>query len=173
MWNSVLSVGPGEVIQILVLAFAFYYIFVFFKGTRGAQVLVGLSLVIALSLGLTEIFHLDALNWLLRRISVFLGIAVLIIFQPEFRRALAELGRQPWLVYGILRTEGGYSPTVSAGNTIFSLLGFMGLYLLLGILFLFLASREVGHGPGGHGNPGPAQVPSPDPDILIPSDEGR
>jgi cytochrome d ubiquinol oxidase subunit I len=62
----------------------------------------------------------------------------------------AELGRQPWLVYGVLRTEDGYSSTVSAGNAIFSLLGFMGLYLLLGVLFLFLAAREIGHGPGGH-----------------------
>lgn len=98
MWNSIESIGPGGVIQILVLACAFYYIFAFFKGTRGAQVLVGLSLVIVVSLGLTQVFHLDALNWLLRRISVFLGVALLIIFQPEFRRALAELGRQPVFV---------------------------------------------------------------------------
>jgi len=62
----------------------------------------------------------------------------------------AELGRQPWLVYGILRTRDGYSATVSSGNTLFSLLGFMGLYLLLGILFVLLVVREIGHGPGGH-----------------------
>jgi cytochrome d ubiquinol oxidase subunit I len=65
----------------------------------------------------------------------------------------AELGRQPWLVYGVLRTEDGFSSTVSAGNTLFSLLGFMGLYAVLGILFLFLAAREIGHGPGGHAQP--------------------
>lgn len=59
----------------------------------------------------------------------------------------AELGRQPWLVYGILRTQDGYSATVSSGNTIFSLLGFMGLYLVLGVLFVLLALREIGHGP--------------------------
>jgi len=69
----------------------------------------------------------------------------------------AELGRQPWLVYGMLRTQDGYSATVSSGNTIFSLLGFMGLYLVLGILFVLLALREIGHGPGHHpdsGGPG-------------------
>ncbi|MFC1662522.1 cytochrome ubiquinol oxidase subunit I, partial [Gemmatimonadota bacterium] len=59
----------------------------------------------------------------------------------------AELGRQPWLVYGVLRTEEGFSATVSSGNALFSLLGFMGLYLLLGVLFLFLVAREIGHGP--------------------------
>lgn len=62
-----------------------------------------------------------------------------------------ELGRQPWLVYGILRTEDGYSATVSAGNTLFTLLGFMGLYMVLSILFLMLVTREIGHGPGEHG----------------------
>lgn len=59
----------------------------------------------------------------------------------------AELGRQPWLVYGVMRTNEGHSLTVSSGNALFSLIGFMGLYLLLGILFLFLVSREVEHGP--------------------------
>src|SRR5262249_49945392 len=49
----------------------------------------------------------------------------------------AEIGRQPWLVYGLLRTADGYSKTVSAGNALFTLLGFMGMYTFLGILFLF------------------------------------
>ncbi|MDX1980073.1 MAG: cytochrome ubiquinol oxidase subunit I [Bryobacteraceae bacterium] len=60
----------------------------------------------------------------------------------------AELGRQPWLVYGLMRTSEGASLNVSAGNTLFTLVGFMGLYLLLGILFLFLVYREIEHGPG-------------------------
>jgi cytochrome d ubiquinol oxidase subunit I len=61
----------------------------------------------------------------------------------------AELGRQPWLIYGIMRTAAGVSPRVSAGNGLFTLLGFMGLYLILGILFLWLVWREIDHGPGG------------------------
>jgi cytochrome d ubiquinol oxidase subunit I len=59
----------------------------------------------------------------------------------------AELGRQPWLVYGLMRTADGYSKLVSAGNGMFTLLGFMGMYLVLGILFLFLVHREIDHGP--------------------------
>lgn len=59
----------------------------------------------------------------------------------------AELGRQPWLVYGLLRTEDGYSKTVSAGNGLFTLLGFMGMYTVLGLLFVFLVRREIEHGP--------------------------
>jgi cytochrome d ubiquinol oxidase subunit I len=60
----------------------------------------------------------------------------------------AELGRQPWLVYGLMRTAEGSSPGVSAGNTLFTLIGFMGMYTVLSILFLFLVRREFEHGPG-------------------------
>lgn len=59
----------------------------------------------------------------------------------------AELGRQPWLVYNLLRTSDGISPTVSSGNTLFTLLGFIGLYLLLGMLFLILAGKIIYKGP--------------------------
>ena len=59
-----------------------------------------------------------------------------------------ELGRQPWLVYGLYRTSQGSSATVHAGTVLFTLIGFCGLYLVLGILFLFLIAREVAHGPG-------------------------
>lgn len=59
----------------------------------------------------------------------------------------AELGRQPWLVYNLLRTSEGASPTVSAGNTLFTLLGFIGLYLLLGLLFLLLVGKIINKGP--------------------------
>jgi cytochrome d ubiquinol oxidase subunit I len=59
----------------------------------------------------------------------------------------AELGRQPWLVYGLFRTRDGYSKMVTNGDTIFTLIGFIGLYFVLGLLFLFLTGREIGHGP--------------------------
>ncbi len=59
----------------------------------------------------------------------------------------AELGRQPWLVYGLMRTADGYSKMVSAGNGMFTLLGFLGMYTVLGILFLFLVRREIEQGP--------------------------
>jgi cytochrome d ubiquinol oxidase subunit I len=59
----------------------------------------------------------------------------------------AELGRQPWLIYGLMRTSEGYSNTVSAGNGLFTLLGFMGLYAVLGLLFTVLVYREISRGP--------------------------
>ncbi len=59
----------------------------------------------------------------------------------------AEIGRQPWLVYGLLRTQHGFSANVSAGNGLFTLIGFMGMYTMLAILFLFLISRVIARGP--------------------------
>ena len=60
----------------------------------------------------------------------------------------AELGRQPWLVYGLFHTADGHSQVVSSGDTVFTLIGFVGLYQVLGLLFLFLVGREIGRGPG-------------------------
>jgi cytochrome d ubiquinol oxidase subunit I len=60
-----------------------------------------------------------------------------------------ELGRQPWLVYGLFRTSQGYSAAVNNGDVIFTLIGFTGLYFVLGLLFLYLVGREIYHGPDG------------------------
>lgn len=59
----------------------------------------------------------------------------------------AELGRQPWLIYRLMRTAAGISPRVSGGNVLFTLIGFMGMYAMLSIVFLFLIYREIEHGP--------------------------
>lgn len=58
----------------------------------------------------------------------------------------AEIGRQPWLVYNLMRTSEGFSPTVSAGNVWFTTLGFMGLYTVMAMLFLFLIWRQIENG---------------------------
>ena len=94
MWSRVEFPGLNGWIEILCLAVVFYYLFFFLKGTRGAPVLTGLVLLFIVLMVLTRLIHLDALNWLLGRFSVYLAVAVLIIFQPEIRRALAELGKQ-------------------------------------------------------------------------------
>ncbi len=59
----------------------------------------------------------------------------------------AEIGRQPWLVYGLIRTAQGYSPHVSAGSALFTLLGFLGMYSLLSILWIVLVYRFISTGP--------------------------
>ncbi len=76
----------------------------------------------------------------------------------------AELGRQPWLIYGVMRTAVGQSPKVTAGSGIFTLLGFMGLYALLSFLFLFLIHREIEHGPE---SVDAAHSPDPVPALIV------
>jgi cytochrome d ubiquinol oxidase subunit I len=76
----------------------------------------------------------------------------------------AELGRQPWLIYGLMRTAHGISPRVASGNAWFTLLGFMGMYAVLAILWLFLIYREIELGPE------PGQHPRGEVDIAVAAD---
>ncbi|MGK2857499.1 MAG: cytochrome ubiquinol oxidase subunit I, partial [Thermoanaerobaculia bacterium] len=61
--------------------------------------------------------------------------------------AAAEIGRQPWIVYGLMKTRDGISKVVSAGEILFSIILFTLIYILLGMLWLFLLRKEVMHGP--------------------------
>jgi len=64
----------------------------------------------------------------------------------------AEVGRQPWIVYGLLRTQDVASPNVVSGEVVFTLLGFFGMYVLLALLFVILTLRVIARGPeaGSH-----------------------
>jgi cytochrome bd ubiquinol oxidase subunit I len=111
--------------------------------------------------GLGSIFFgVSALAVLLRwrkalfRTRWFLWIVMLVMPFPyianEAGWVVAEVGRQPWVVYGLVKTADATSATVSSGETVFTLAGFVGMYFLLGTLFLFLTLREIGAGPSGH-----------------------
>jgi len=70
----------------------------------------------------------------------------------------AEVGRQPWLIYGLLRTSQGISPQVASGNALFTLIGFLGLYLIMGLLFVILILRIINKGPVLAGDKGDKSV---------------
>jgi cytochrome d ubiquinol oxidase subunit I len=61
-----------------------------------------------------------------------------------------EVGRQPWIIYGLMKTNEAVSPNVVTGETLFTLIGFCGMYFVLGVLFIYLVIREIALGPGGH-----------------------
>lgn len=91
MWNF-LTDHWRDGVEILILAVLAYHGYLFFRATRGARILTGL-LVLLLSLALLSLLlELSVISSLLQRFSVFLAIALVIIFQPELRRVLAELG---------------------------------------------------------------------------------
>ena len=83
-WNSI--------IEILLMATGLYYTYLYFKGTRGARVLTGLALFLVTLMVLSVALHLVVIGYLIGHYSVFLVVAMVVIFQPELRRAFAELG---------------------------------------------------------------------------------
>lgn len=79
-------------VEILILAVVLYYIFLYLRGTHGARILIGLALVFLTLTLVSQLLNLIVIGWLLRSFSVFLAIALVVIFQPELRRALTQLG---------------------------------------------------------------------------------
>jgi diadenylate cyclase len=102
-------------VEIFVLAAMLYYAFRLFKGTRGAAILSGLIIVYGALYTITVLSHLDILNWLLSRLMLYISLAVVVIFQPEIRRVLAQLGRQPvWRSNGIASQKTLVEPIMQA-----------------------------------------------------------
>jgi diadenylate cyclase len=83
------------VVEVVILTIAIYYAFMFVRGTRGWAVVIGFLVLIALTFA-AILLKFEVLSWLLKNFFAFSAVAVLIIFQPEFRRMLAELGNLPW-----------------------------------------------------------------------------
>lgn len=79
-------------VEVTILAVVLYYTYMYLRGTHGARILIGLALVFLTLTLVSQILNLTVIGWLLRSISVFLAIALVVIFQPELRRALTELG---------------------------------------------------------------------------------
>jgi diadenylate cyclase len=94
MWHY-LQEGWRPALEILILAVMIYYASRFLRGTRGWPVVVGFVVVLLVLAFATTLLQLKVLSWLLGTFSAFFAIAVLIIFQPELRRMLAELGNLP------------------------------------------------------------------------------
>jgi cytochrome d ubiquinol oxidase subunit I len=104
-------------------------------------IFIAVLFLCVLNLILGTLFERSALLWLLMLSFPFPYIA------NTAGWITAEVGRQPWLVYGLMRTAQGNSTQVSSGNTLFSLIGFMGMYTVLAMLFFLLIYRVVRRGP--------------------------
>jgi cytochrome d ubiquinol oxidase subunit I len=103
----------------------------------------------------------------LERSRRWLRLAMFAVVLPQVAIQLgwmtAEVGRQPWIVYGVMLTSSGVSPVVSAVDVVFSLLLFGGVYVLLFALWVYLMVKEIRHGP----------APSPVPERPIGEPEGE
>jgi cytochrome d ubiquinol oxidase subunit I len=102
---------------------------------------IGILLIAVFSLWRGWLYEWRLLLWALMLLAPFPYIATI------FGWITAELGRQPWIIFSLMRTTQGISPHVSAGNALFTLIGFLGMYTVLSALFLFLVYFEVARGP--------------------------
>ncbi len=112
------------------------------------HIMVGLGTLFILILGIgvimlrnNRLFSSRPMLWILMLSFPFPYIATIAGWM------VAEIGRQPWVIYGLMRTAKGISPTVSGGDTAFTTLGFMGLYTIMGVLFLYMIAKILTHGP--------------------------
>ncbi|RZO87473.1 MAG: TIGR00159 family protein [Kiritimatiellaceae bacterium] len=105
-------------LEIVILATLIYTLFRFFQGTRGSSILTGLLVLFGALYAITSIINLDVLNWLLSRLTLYFSLALIIIFQPEIRRALARLGRQPWRKNGLATQRNLVGPITQATQTL-------------------------------------------------------
>jgi cytochrome d ubiquinol oxidase subunit I len=113
------------------------------------HIMVGLGTIF---IAVTSVAALLLWRGVLFRARWFLWVLMLAVPFPYIANqagwVVAEVGRQPWVVYGLQRTADATSPNVSSGMAMFTLLGFMGLYALLGIIYLALFAKIVNEGPG-------------------------
>jgi diadenylate cyclase len=96
-WRTPVEVG--------ILATVLYYIYLYLRGTHGARILIGLALVFLTLTFISQLFNLVVIGWIIRSLSVFLAVALVVIFQPELRRALTDLGSHPFFTSAFEKKE--------------------------------------------------------------------
>lgn len=103
-WNFVAN-NWNSGVEILLIAVVLYQIYLYLRGTHGARILIGLALVIITLTLISQFLNLTVIGWMLRSFSVFLALALVVIFQPELRRALTELGSHRWFASAYQQKE--------------------------------------------------------------------
>jgi diadenylate cyclase len=85
-----------DLLDIVLVAVVLYRLLLMVKGTKAAQMLTGLAVLVIASI-IARNFNLITLDWLLQGFWAYIVIALIVIFQPEIRRALAKMGETPFL----------------------------------------------------------------------------
>jgi len=113
------GVGWMDVLDILLVAFIIYELLRFVRGTHAVQIAVGV-LVLALLYWVSTLFNLQTVNWLLRNFLPVLMFGIIVIFQSEIRKALAHLGRTPFVGTTAKRQKAGVIDEVVLAATTLS-----------------------------------------------------
>ncbi len=89
-----------NILDILIVAFLFYWVYSFISNTRAIQLLKGFMVIILVAI-LSRMFQLDTVNWLIENLATYVVIMVIILFQPELRRLITQFGQRNWLSLAI------------------------------------------------------------------------
>jgi len=120
--------------------------FVFTFVSFHTMVAIGIFFILVMAMSFIQMYRskLWENKWLLK---IMLWSIPLPLAACQLGWITAEVGRQPWIVYGLLRTSEAYSASVTAEEIMFSIILFGLIYLLLGILYIYILVQEVKHGP--------------------------
>ena len=117
-WFTTVEPSWLDLIDILIVAFLIYQLLQFIRGTHAVQMALG-ALVLVLLYWLSQIAHLETVNWLLRTFMPYLVFGIIVVFQSEIRKVLAQLGKTPLPgVFGSPRKEEGIDEVVLAATTL-------------------------------------------------------
>ena len=100
MFDTITEFGSTHwqpVVEILVIAIAVYWAYRRFRSRRGVRVLARLLLVLVAITLVSQVLNLEVISWLVKSVAFFLSIGLIVAFQPELRRAIAELGNSGFL----------------------------------------------------------------------------
>jgi len=120
--------------------------FVFTFVSFHTMVAIGIFFILVMAMSFIQMYRSKLWDnkWLLK---IMLWSIPLPLAACQLGWITAEVGRQPWIVYGLLRTSEAYSASVTAEEIMFSIILFGLIYLLLGILYIYILVQEVKHGP--------------------------
>src|SRR5438034_8049861 len=107
--------GWRSLAEVLLLWVAIYYGYLYFRGTRGAKVLTGLAIVFLTLTLISTLLNLVVIGWIVRSFSVFLAVALVVIFQPELRRGLPSARRASLFFPAKEKTENTDPPRGGGG----------------------------------------------------------
>jgi diadenylate cyclase len=117
-WLTIAEPSWLDLVDILIVAFLIYQLLQFIRGTHAVQMALG-ALVLVLLYWLSQFLHLETVNWLLRTFMPYLVFGIIVVFQSEIRKVLAQLGKTPLPgVFGSPRTEEVIDEVVLAATTL-------------------------------------------------------
>ncbi len=100
IYDTIINSAPWEyirnILDILIVAAIFYWVYVFLTNTRAIQLLKGIIIIFIVAI-ISSLLRLDTLDWLIKNITSYVVITVVILFQPELRRLITQFGQRNWI----------------------------------------------------------------------------